>query len=143
MWAANEPVVLVFDNVGYHKSHALRAVWQRYADRLEPFSLPAYASHLNLIEHLWRYIKQKLAAIAGGTILTASSRRPKRSWPASRFTSMLTMDPPSDQPTTSAKSAQKRTLQNNHFPHYLYVGYWGERLPHWYPLSKQLVTSRN
>ncbi len=58
---ANEPVVLVLDNVGYHKSHALREVWRRYATRFEPFFLPAYAPQLNLIERLWRYVKQKLA----------------------------------------------------------------------------------
>lgn len=59
--AADEPVVVVLDNVGYHKSRALRAVWQRYADRLQPFFLPAYAPQLNLIERLWRYLKAKLA----------------------------------------------------------------------------------
>jgi hypothetical protein len=59
--SANAPAVLVLDNVGYHKSHALREVWQRYASRLEPFFLPAYAPQLNLIERLWRYVKQKLA----------------------------------------------------------------------------------
>lgn len=58
---AHEPIVIVLDNVGYHKSHALREVWQRYATRLEPFFLPAYAPQLNLIERLWRYVKQKLA----------------------------------------------------------------------------------
>ena len=58
---ANEPVVLVLDNVGYHKSHALREVWRRYATRFEPFFLPAYTPQLNLIERLWRYVKQKLA----------------------------------------------------------------------------------
>jgi len=59
--AADEPVVVVLDNVGYHKSRALRAAWQRYADRLQPFFLPAYAPQLNLIERLWRYLKAKLA----------------------------------------------------------------------------------
>ena len=58
---ANEPAVLVLDNVGYHKSHALREVWRRSAHRLEPFFLPAYAPQLNLIERLWRYLKAKLA----------------------------------------------------------------------------------
>jgi transposase len=58
---ANAPAVLVLDNVGYHKSHALREVWRRYASCLEPFFLPAYAPQLNLIERLWRYVKQKLA----------------------------------------------------------------------------------
>jgi DDE superfamily endonuclease len=47
--------------VGSHTRHALREVWCRYAQRLEPFFLPAYAPQLTLIERLWRYGKQKLA----------------------------------------------------------------------------------
>lgn len=58
---ADEPVVVVLDNVGYHKSRALRAVWQCYADRIQPFFLPAYSPQLNLIERLWRYLKAHLA----------------------------------------------------------------------------------
>jgi hypothetical protein len=58
---ATEPVVVVLDNVGYHKSHALREVWRRHANQLEPFFLPAYAPQLNLIERLWRHLKAKLA----------------------------------------------------------------------------------
>jgi hypothetical protein len=42
-------------------NHALREVWRRYASRLQPFFLPAYAPHLNLSERFWRYVKQKLA----------------------------------------------------------------------------------
>lgn len=59
--AADEPVVVVLDNAGYHKSHALRAYWQQHAERFQPFFLPAYAPQLNLIERLWRYLKAKLA----------------------------------------------------------------------------------
>jgi transposase len=58
---ANEPVVLVLDNVGYHKSHALREWWRAHAKRIQPFFLPAYSPELNLIERLWRYLKDKLA----------------------------------------------------------------------------------
>jgi DDE superfamily endonuclease len=58
---ADEPIVVVLDNAGYHKRHQLRADWQRHADRLHPFWLPAYAPHLNLIERLWRYLKDQLA----------------------------------------------------------------------------------
>ncbi len=58
---ADELVIVVLDNVGYHKSQALREVWQRSAGRLQPFFLPAYSPQLNLIERLWRYIKQRLA----------------------------------------------------------------------------------
>ncbi len=53
--------MLVLDNVGYHKSHALRAAWRRYATRLEPFFLKGYAPQLNLIERLWRYVNARLA----------------------------------------------------------------------------------
>jgi len=58
---ADEPAVIVLDNVGYHKSHELRTRWQRLSDRFEPFFLPAYSPQLNLIERLWRYLKAKLA----------------------------------------------------------------------------------
>jgi transposase len=57
----DEPVILVLDNAGYHNSHALREVWRRCAERLQPFFLPAYTPELNLIERLWRYLKQHLA----------------------------------------------------------------------------------
>jgi transposase len=60
-WPADEPLVVVLDNVGYHKSHELRAWWQQHADRFQPFWLPAYAPQLNLIERLWRHLKAKLA----------------------------------------------------------------------------------
>lgn len=58
---AGEPVVVVLDNAGYHKSAKLRAWWQAHADRFQPFWLPAYTPQLNLIERLWRFVKQKLA----------------------------------------------------------------------------------
>jgi transposase len=55
------PVVLVLDNVGYHKSHALRTQWQRIADHVKPFWLPAYAPQINLMERVWRFLKQQLS----------------------------------------------------------------------------------
>jgi len=58
---ASEDVVVVLDNVGYHKSHALREWWRAHAQRIQPFFLPAYSPELNLIERLWRYLKDKLA----------------------------------------------------------------------------------
>jgi hypothetical protein len=57
----DEPAILVLDNAGYHKSAALRAWWQQHAGRFQPFWLPPYTPQLNLIERLWRYVKQKLA----------------------------------------------------------------------------------
>jgi hypothetical protein len=56
-----ESLVVVLDNVGYHKSHALREWWRAHAQRIQPFFLPAYSPELNLIERLWRYLKDKLA----------------------------------------------------------------------------------
>lgn len=58
---ADEPVVVVLDNVGYHKSHKLREWWRQATDRFQPFWLPAYSPQLNLIERLWRYLKDKLS----------------------------------------------------------------------------------
>jgi hypothetical protein len=58
---AEEPVVVVLDNVGSHKSHTLRAQGWRFRDRLHPFFLPAYSPELNLIERRWRYLKAQLA----------------------------------------------------------------------------------
>jgi transposase len=56
-----EALVVVLDNVGDHKSHALREWWRAHAGRIQPFFLPAYAPQRNLIERLWRYLKDKLA----------------------------------------------------------------------------------
>jgi transposase len=58
---ANEPLIVVLDNAGYHKSVELRAWWQQHADRFQPCWLPAYTPQLNLIERLWRHMKHKLA----------------------------------------------------------------------------------
>jgi transposase len=54
-------IVLVLDNVGYHKSHEVRSWWVRHRDRIRPLWLPAYAPELNLIERVWRHLKDKLS----------------------------------------------------------------------------------
>lgn len=54
------PTIVVLDNVSYHKSHELREHWQRLSTRLRPLWLPAYAPQLNLIERVWRYLKDKV-----------------------------------------------------------------------------------
>jgi transposase len=54
------PTIVVLDNVSYHKRHELRAHWQRLLSRLRPLWLPAYAPQLNLIERVWRYLKDKV-----------------------------------------------------------------------------------
>jgi len=55
------PLVLVMDNVSYHRAPAVRAWWAEQGGRVIPFWLPVYAPQLNLIERVWRFLKQKLA----------------------------------------------------------------------------------
>ena len=54
-------LVLVLDNVSYHRSEAMRAWWAAQGGRMLPFWLPAYAPNLNLLERVWRFLRQKLA----------------------------------------------------------------------------------
>ncbi len=49
------------DNVSYHRSPSVRAWWAAQGGRAIPFWLPVYAPNLNLIERVWRFLKQKLA----------------------------------------------------------------------------------
>lgn len=55
-------MVVVLDNVGYHNSHPVRRRWVAHRDRIRPLWLPAYAPQLNLIERVWRYLKDKLSS---------------------------------------------------------------------------------
>lgn len=57
----DEQVVLVMDNVSYHRAPAVRAWWAEQGGRVTPFWLPVYTPTLNLMERVWRYLKQKLA----------------------------------------------------------------------------------
>jgi transposase len=59
-WPADH-LVLVMDNVSYHRSQAMRDWWAAQDGRMTPFWLPAYTPNLNLIERVWRFLKQKLA----------------------------------------------------------------------------------
>src|SRR5688572_12041943 len=57
----HEKLVMVLDNVGYHKSHQTRAWWRRWQHRICPFFLPTYTPELNLMERVWRHVKEKLS----------------------------------------------------------------------------------
>ena len=57
----DEQLVLVMDNVSYHRAPAVRAWWAEQQGRITPFWLPVYTPNLNLMERVWRYLKQKLA----------------------------------------------------------------------------------
>lgn len=54
-------LVLVMDNVSYHRSPGVRRWWAAQEGRIIPFWLPVYTPTLNLIERVWRYLKQRLA----------------------------------------------------------------------------------
>jgi len=54
-------VVIVLDNVGYHKSLKARRWWVEHQERIRPLWLPAYTPELNLIERVWRHVKDKLS----------------------------------------------------------------------------------
>jgi transposase len=53
--------VVVLDNVGYHKSAETKRWWVQQQTRIRPAWLPAYAPELNLIERVWRHVKDKLS----------------------------------------------------------------------------------
>lgn len=56
-----DDLVLVLDNASYHRSPVVRAWWAAQDGRIIPSWLPTYSPHLNLIERVWRFLKQKLA----------------------------------------------------------------------------------
>lgn len=58
---STDHLVLVMDNVSYHKTAAVRRWLAAHADRITVLWLPTYTPHLNLIERVWRFIKSKLA----------------------------------------------------------------------------------
>jgi transposase len=53
-------VVVALDNVGYHKSTETKRWWVQHRERIRPLWLPAYAPELNLVERVWRHLKDKL-----------------------------------------------------------------------------------
>jgi hypothetical protein len=55
----DDPLVLVMDNVSYHRSPAARQWWADQLGRITPLWLPVYTP--NLKERVWRFLKQKLA----------------------------------------------------------------------------------
>lgn len=58
----DKPVILVMDNVSYHKSAAVMAFLSLFEHRVRIVWLPPYCSHLNSIERYWRHLKDIVAA---------------------------------------------------------------------------------
>jgi hypothetical protein len=56
-----ESLVVVLDNVGFHRSLSAREWGRAQATQVQPFFLPASMSQLSLIERHLRYIKDKVA----------------------------------------------------------------------------------
>lgn len=52
-------VVLVLDNVAYHKTQAVMDFFERNRDRLEVIWQPPYSPQLNRIERVWKHLKSK------------------------------------------------------------------------------------
>ena len=55
-------VVLVMDNVSYHKSAPALAALSLFEPRVRVIWLPPYCSDLNLIERFWRFLKDLACA---------------------------------------------------------------------------------
>ena len=55
-------IVLVMDNVSYHKSAAVLAALSLFEHRLLVFWLPPYCPELNLIERYWKHLKDLACA---------------------------------------------------------------------------------
>jgi hypothetical protein len=49
---ADEPVMVVLDNAGYHGCHAGGAIWRRKDQRFQPYFLPTYAPQIDVIERV-------------------------------------------------------------------------------------------
>ena len=58
----DKPVILVMDNVSYHKRAAVMAFLSLFEHRVRIVWLPPYCSHLNSIERYWRHLKDMVAA---------------------------------------------------------------------------------
>jgi transposase len=55
-------LVLVMDNVSYHKSAAALAAISLFEERVAVIWLPPYCSDLNSIERFWRFVKEQACA---------------------------------------------------------------------------------
>ncbi len=55
-------IVLVMDNVSYHKSASALAALSLFEHRVMVIWLPTYCSDLNPIERFWRFLKDQACA---------------------------------------------------------------------------------
>lgn len=55
------PILLIWDQAKYHTSHAVEE-WLAQQPRITTMLLPKYAPELNPVEHIWRQLKNQVAA---------------------------------------------------------------------------------
>jgi transposase len=58
----DEPLVLVLDNVSYHHSADVRALFALLQPRVQILWLPKYSPDMNPIERFWLYLKNQVYA---------------------------------------------------------------------------------
>lgn len=54
-------LVLVMDNVSQHRSPVMKDWWTAQNGRTTPSWVPRHHPHLNLVEPVWRFLKQHVA----------------------------------------------------------------------------------
>lgn len=52
-------IVLVLDNVGYHKTAMIQSFFEEHRERLQVIWLPPYSPQLNRIERIWKHLKTR------------------------------------------------------------------------------------
>lgn len=60
-------ILLIWDQARYHTSHKVET-WLRQHPQITALLLPKYAPQLNLVEHIWRIVKQRVVANVTRTI---------------------------------------------------------------------------
>jgi hypothetical protein len=74
---AGQKVVLLWDGLPAHRSHAMHAWLRRQRSWLVVEPLPAYAPDLNPVEPLWASLKGvELANLAGDTVAEVADQAP-------------------------------------------------------------------
>lgn len=57
---AEQQLLMVMDNAGYHRAKRIKEFLGENEGRLEVFWLPPYSPELNLIERVWEYLKENV-----------------------------------------------------------------------------------
>ncbi|MGU3443281.1 transposase [Bacillus cereus] len=58
----NKHVILILDNTRYHHAIVLKDFLKQHKDNLTLLFLPSYSQNLNLIERVWKLLKERVVA---------------------------------------------------------------------------------